>query len=191
MLIAIAAMTSDRLIGKNNTLPRNIPADLKRFKELTTGHTVIMGRKTYESLPEAFRPLPWRHNIILSHSLISPLIKGRPEGSNQRKSSWGTLGLGKGDQISNKKNTSLECYNSIDNLLTEHKNTEKNIFIIWWSQIYRALLSYCDSIYITEVKWRYEGDAYFPEFKDQFNEISRESYDTHDFVVYERNSNNS
>jgi dihydrofolate reductase len=42
MLIAIAAMTSDHLIGKNNTLPRHIPADLKKFKEITLGHTVIM-----------------------------------------------------------------------------------------------------------------------------------------------------
>jgi len=169
MLIAVAAMTSNRLIGKNNTLPRHLPADLKKFKELTMGHTVIMWRKTYESLPESFRPLPWRHNIILSHSLISPLIKG-----------------GWGDQINDKKNTSLEYVSSLDNFLSAHKNDKEDIFIIWWSQIYTALLPHCDRLYITEVKWNYEGDTYFPEFKDIFVETSREYHDTHDFVTYER-----
>ncbi len=169
MLIAIAAMTSDRLIGKNNTLPRHIPADLKRFKELTTWHTVVMWRKTYESLPEKFRPLPHRHNIIISQSLVSPLIKG-----------------GRGDQNNNNKpNTSLEIISDISNIITK-KNWPNNIFIIWWGQIYTLLLPYCDRLYITEVKWEYRGDAYFPEFIHLFSEISRESYDTHDFVVYER-----
>jgi dihydrofolate reductase len=58
MLIAIAAMTKDRLIGSYNTLPWYIPEDLQRFKQLTRGNTVIMGRKTYDSLPDKFRPLP-------------------------------------------------------------------------------------------------------------------------------------
>ncbi len=179
-------MTSDRLIGYNNTLPRHLPADLKRFKELTSWHTVVMWRKTYESLPEKFRPLPHRHNIIISQSLVSPLIKGRPEGSDQRKSSWGTPGVGRGDQNNNNKpNTSLEIISDISNILTK-KDWPNDIFIIWWGQIYTLLLPYCDRLYITEVKWEYRGDAYFPEFAHLFDEISRESYDTHDFVVYER-----
>lgn len=56
-------------IGKNNTLPWHLSADLKRFKELTTGGTVIMGRNTWESLPEKYRPLPNRLNIVLTGNL--------------------------------------------------------------------------------------------------------------------------
>ena len=59
----IAAITENRGLGKDNTLLVRIPEDLKRFKELTSGHTVIMGRKTYESIG---RPLPNRNNIVVT-----------------------------------------------------------------------------------------------------------------------------
>lgn len=59
-------MTKDRVIGNNNQLPWRIPEDLKLFKQITEGNTVIMGRKTYESIPEKFRPLPNRNNIVIT-----------------------------------------------------------------------------------------------------------------------------
>lgn len=62
MIHAIVAMTPDRVIGKRNALPWKLKGDLPRFKRLTAGHTVIMGRNTYESIG---RPLPQRHNIVL------------------------------------------------------------------------------------------------------------------------------
>ena len=63
----IVAVASDGAIGRANDLLWHLPADLKRFKELTTGHTILMGRKTFESLPRG--PLPNRRNIIISRSL--------------------------------------------------------------------------------------------------------------------------
>ena len=62
-LTIIAAASTNNVIGFNNKLIWNIPNDLKRFKELTLGHSVIMGRKTFESLPN---PLPKRRNIIIT-----------------------------------------------------------------------------------------------------------------------------
>lgn len=62
----IVAMGQDGAIGIDGNLIWNLPGDLKRFKSLTLGHPVIMGRKTWESLPK--RPLPGRRNIILSRS---------------------------------------------------------------------------------------------------------------------------
>ena len=62
----IAAVALNRAIGKDNQLLYHLPKDLKRFKELTTGHTIIMGRRTFESLPHG--ALPNRRNIVLSHS---------------------------------------------------------------------------------------------------------------------------
>lgn len=64
MISMIVAIAANRAIGKNNELLWHIPADLKRFKALTTGHTVIMGRNTYLSLPK--RPLPGRRNLVIS-----------------------------------------------------------------------------------------------------------------------------
>jgi dihydrofolate reductase len=65
-IVIIAAVARNRVIGKDNTLIWNIPADMAHFKALTSGQTVIMGRKTWESLPPRFRPLPGRRNIVIS-----------------------------------------------------------------------------------------------------------------------------
>lgn len=67
-LIAVVAMASNRVIGRDGQLPWHLPGDLKFFKKLTSGGTIIMGRKTYESIG---RPLPNRRNIVLSKSLES------------------------------------------------------------------------------------------------------------------------
>ena len=68
-LIIIAALSENFVIGKNGKIPWYIPEDLQRFRKLTLGNRVIMGRKTYESLPEKFRPLPRRENIVLTTKL--------------------------------------------------------------------------------------------------------------------------
>ena len=66
MLSIIVAKAKNNIIGKNNSLIWHIPEDLKRFKRLTTGHTIIMGRKTFESLG---RILPNRHHVILCNDM--------------------------------------------------------------------------------------------------------------------------
>lgn len=63
MITLIAACSKNRVIGKDNKLIWHVPGDLKRFKELTSGHTVLMGRKTFESIG---KPLPNRRNVILT-----------------------------------------------------------------------------------------------------------------------------
>lgn len=65
-LHAVAAMAQNRVIGRNGSMPWHIPADLKFFKRITSGHPIIMGRKTWDSLG---RPLPNRRNIILSRTM--------------------------------------------------------------------------------------------------------------------------
>lgn len=62
----IAAVATNNVIGKNNQLIWHLPADLKHFKQITTGHTVFMGRKTYDSIG---KPLPNRRNIVISRSI--------------------------------------------------------------------------------------------------------------------------
>jgi dihydrofolate reductase len=62
----VVARSRNLVIGREGGLPWNLPSDLRRFRELTTGKAVIMGRKTFESLPDAYRPLPNRRNMVLS-----------------------------------------------------------------------------------------------------------------------------
>jgi dihydrofolate reductase len=67
-LALIAALAHNRVIGKDGTLPWYLPDDLKRFKSLTMGHAVLMGRRTFESIG---RPLPGRRNVVLSHTSLA------------------------------------------------------------------------------------------------------------------------
>jgi dihydrofolate reductase len=62
----VVAHSANRVIGRDGGLPWRLPSDMRRFRELTTGHAVVMGRRTYESLPGAFRPLPGRRNVVLT-----------------------------------------------------------------------------------------------------------------------------
>lgn len=70
--LVVAWAGRDRVIGRDGGLPWHLPSDMKHFKELTTGGTVVMGRRTWESIPDRFRPLPGRRNIVLSHGLAAP-----------------------------------------------------------------------------------------------------------------------
>jgi dihydrofolate reductase len=66
MVSIVVAHASNRVIGHRGELPWRLPSDMRRFRELTIGGTVLMGRRTYESLPDRFRPLPGRRNLVLS-----------------------------------------------------------------------------------------------------------------------------
>jgi dihydrofolate reductase len=66
MINIIVAMSTNFVIGKNNDLPWHLPTDMKYFKDTTNGHVVVMGRKCWESIPEKFRPLPNRKNIVMT-----------------------------------------------------------------------------------------------------------------------------
>ena len=68
MVGLVWAQARGGVIGRDNALPWHLPEDMARFKALTLGHTVVMGRATWESLPGSVRPLPGRHNVVLSRS---------------------------------------------------------------------------------------------------------------------------
>lgn len=68
MVAIVVAHSRNRVIGRDGGLPWHLPTDLRRFRELTSGGTVVMGRKTYESIPERFRPLPNRRNVVVSRN---------------------------------------------------------------------------------------------------------------------------
>ncbi len=77
-IILIAAMDRDRVIGQGNDIPwrGKIPADMAHFQDLTMGQTVVMGRKTWESIPEKYRPLPGRQNVVLSRDDTFQVMNG-------------------------------------------------------------------------------------------------------------------
>ena len=160
----IAAMGSNRVIGKNNDIPWHLPDDFKYFKEKTKGHHVIMGRKNWESLPPEFQPLPDRPNLVITRQ---PIYEA--DGAQVIKSLENALELAA-------------------------KTDEKEAYIIGGGEIYRLGLTLVDKIYLTEINGEFQGHTTFPEFKSQqWIEVSREHHPTNDrhnysfdFVVYER-----
>ena len=160
----IAAMARNRAIGLDQRLPWRLPADLKRFKALTTGHAIVMGRKTYDSIG---RPLPWRSTVVITrqpdyappgvlvaHSLDEALERAREAGETEEIFVAGgeeifrlTLALGRGDRIQ-----------------------------------------------LTRIDQDFPGDTFFPEFDEtQWRLVEREDHPATDstpfgfsFLVYDR-----
>jgi dihydrofolate reductase len=65
----VAAVARDGVIGRENAIPWHLPEDARRFRALTMGHPVVMGRRTWDSLPERFRPLPGRRNVVVTRNV--------------------------------------------------------------------------------------------------------------------------
>ncbi len=133
MVILLAAVAENGVIGANGALPWNLPDDLKRFRTLTTGHTVIMGRATWESLPERFRPLPNRRNIVVTRNPSYPFPKDVVQAS------------------------SLE-----EAITLATQNNEDQIYVIGGGRIFEEALPLADRLEITHVKQSPEGDRFFP-----------------------------
>lgn len=128
-MYAIVAACENWGIGKDGALLYHISADLKRFKELTTGHTVIMGRKTLQTLPGG-KGLPGRRNIVLSRD---------PDFTAEN----------------------AEVVNTVMAAVFTANDAES--FVIGGESVYRALLSACDTVYLTRIFASPEADAFFPD----------------------------
>lgn len=159
----IVAMTKNKGIGLNGKLPwspQNLHEDMKFFKRITTGtespdkiNSVIMGRKTWESLPDKFKPLPNRLNIVLTRNEIKDNIL----------------------------HNNVKVFSSIDHIINFLKNEskiEKN-FVIGGGEIYSQFLDKkyienIDKLYISEVLTSYDSDVYFPTIPKWFFQINEE-----------------
>lgn len=133
----IAAVAANGVIGRNNGLPWNLPADLRLFQTLTLGHTLVMGRRTWESFAT---PLPGRRIVILT---------SRP--------GWQPNGPSGDDGV--------EVARSLDEALARaqaYGDTEA--FVAGGTEVFREALPRADRIYLTRVEAEVPGDTYFPEF---------------------------
>ena len=157
---AIVAMADNRVIGNGNQLPWHLPEDLKYFSQLTRGHAVLMGRKTYDSLPEKFRPLPQRLNLVLSRNMVVDHPQVRVFSSVQE--------LAEGLQ------------SGIIQLPTPV------LWVIGGAAVYRELLSLCDKLYLTRVRGNFSGDVYFPEFENSFKLLASRDFSGGKFEEYQR-----
>jgi dihydrofolate reductase len=156
-VVIVAAMSKqNHVIGKDNQLLWHIPDDLKRFKELTTGHPIIMGRKTYESIVALLgHTLPNRHTIVVT--------------STPEKEFPGADAVG-----------SLEAAFA----LAERDNPTE-IHIGGGALIYDAAMPFVDRMYLTYVDDEPTGDAHFPHFGDNFTITKTHDPREHNGISYQ------
>lgn len=151
----IAAVDEDGGIGKNGKLLFNISKDMAYFKKITTGKTVVMGRKTYESIG---KPLPARRNIVLTRD--------------------------------SKNYQGVETVSSVEELL---RICDNDAFVIGGGEVYKLLMPYCDTAYITRIFKRTDADVFMPELSDadywkivEKSKIYHESNVDFQFFIYKR-----
>lgn len=164
ILSIIAAMGKNNEIGKDNKLLWHLPADMKHFKEITSGHSVIMGRKTFESIGH---PLPNRRNIVITRN--KDYINSQVEIVNSLEEALRLVSLEHGRNF-------------------EENQDEVEVFIIGGGEIYKQALDKANKIYLTQIDQSFDADTFFPNINtDTWEKISEERHepDEKNLYVYE------
>ncbi len=159
-IVIVAAVAHNRVIGVDNKLPWHLPEDLRRFKKLTIGHPVLMGRKTFDSiLARNGKPLPDRLNVVLTATRLYPEF---PE---------------------------VVVCNSFEAALDKIKNASQ-VAVIGGASLYRAALPLANRLELTIIEKTVAGDAFFPEYEAMlgsvFALIACEQREGYRFVTYKR-----
>lgn len=138
-----------------------IPDDLKRFKALTTGHPILMGRKTFDSIISSLgKPLPNRTSIVVTRN--SDLARG-------------TLAS---------ENSSVIITNSLEEALEKAKAIDPEVFVIGGGQIYTQALPLADRLCLTLIDAAKDADIYFPEYEDTFTKVTFHEDREHEGLKY-------
>jgi len=157
-LVIIAAVAENGVIGSEGEIPWYIPEDLARFKDLTTGHPVVMGRVTYESIVDRLGgPLPDRTSVVLT--------------SGDVEESEDIVAVGSVEEA-------LDVLAEMD---------AETAFVAGGETVYEQFLPRADRLELTELEAAHEGDTHFPEWnRDEWAEAAREEHEGFAFVSYER-----
>jgi len=163
-LVLIAAVARNGVIGRDGALPWHLAADMQHFRELTRECPVLMGRRTWDSLPARYRPLPGRSNIVVT-----------------RRPGW----TAEGAQAAPSLQAALR-------LAQLRLGPSKRVFVIGGAQLYREAIPLADALELTEVQTDVAGDRQFPFWdRGAFDEVSRAPQPTEnglafDFVTYRK-----
>ena len=161
----IWAQSHGRVIGKDGKMPWHLPEDLAHFKKTTLGHPVIMGRKTWDSLPPKFRPLPGRMNLVISSDAAT-------------RENLSQIGAS-------------PAKNLIDAISICEQAQHEEVWVIGGAQIYAQALPLAHKLVVTEIDAEYAGDAFAPLLDTSWVVASRENMTAANgiklsFVTYQR-----
>jgi dihydrofolate reductase len=147
-------------------LPWHLPGELKHFRQITVDtdalnkpNAVVMGRTTWESLPEKFRPLPKRVNIVLTKNTSIKLPSGV---------------------------FSCESFDKLEELLKSSSDQYNHIYIIGGAKVYQEAIQHplCERLFVTHILQSFDCDTYFPTFTDRFEKFRASYYLTEDSITY-------
>ncbi len=142
----VFARAANGVIGRNNALPWHLPEDMAHFRKLTTGAPVIMGRKTWDSLPPRYRPLPNRVNIVVT-----------------RQTDWSAEGA-------------VRALTVAEAVLKCEDLAVPEVWVIGGAQIYEIAVPFATRAIVTEIDREFEGDAFAPVLDAAWRETARESH---------------
>lgn len=140
MTTIIVAYAQNFVIGKEGKIPWHLPEDMQHFKEITAHYPVVMGRKTWDSIPDKFRPLPGRMNIVITREPKQELF------FDPKQPHW---------------TTSLEA------ALRLARFESREVFIIGGAEIYKQAIDadQVQRVIASEIRESYEGDVFFPDLR--------------------------
>lgn len=179
MISIVVAYGANRGIGYRGGLPWRLPSDMRRFRELTIGGTVLMGRKTFESLPDAFRPLPGRRNVVVSANPDLAAAATAAEAGDGRGGATADDGPA----------TSVELHHSIEAALT---SCGEDCFVIGGGSVYEQALPLVQRVYATVVHDSPPSDTFFPHLSGEQWRCSERTDDIREngisfhFATYDR-----
>ena len=155
LIIIVVAIGKNRALGKEDKLLWHIPDDLKRFKALTKGHPIILGRKTFESiLGYLGKPLPERTNIVLTRDV-----------------SWSYPGV-------------VVAHSLEEALAKARELNPTEIHIGGGAALYEQVLPQVDKLYLTLIDDEKEADSFFPPYEHLFTKKVREEKREHNGLIY-------
>ena len=162
-IVAIVSVDKNWGIGNAGKLLAHLPGDMKFFKEKTFGNIVLMGRKTFESLPEA-KPLPGRLNVVVTRNEEYAEALSSVEGILTAKSVENAIEMLKADE---------------ENMLDKEGTSEedmRDLFVIGGGEIYMQCLPFVDSCLVTKFDAVFEADTFFPDIdNDARFKLTKES----------------
>ena len=145
----IAAVARNGVIGRGNQMLWRLPEDLRFLREQTMGCPVLMGRKTWDSLPERFRPLPGRHNIVVT-----------------RQANWHADGATTAHSLEAALAAALATAGKVP-----------RVWVIGGAALYAAALPRADELLLTEIDADFDGDVLFPPWpREEFTEFARQRH---------------
>src|SRR5262245_40106604 len=159
----VAAIARNGVIGAGESIPWRLPGEQRQFKELTLGHVLVMGRRTYDTIG---RPLPGRTTVVVTRQPDWTPPTGMPRG--------------------------LLLAGSVLEALEIGREVDDEVFVVGGAQIYREALPLADAMVLTWVDLEPSGDTHFPDVDwSLWREVGREQYDGWARASYHRKSDSS